>query len=138
LRQNAGTTQVNNITSDGKATGKLQDVNVASDGTLSAVFDNGSIIGISTLAIASFNNADGLSVSTGGSLSQTFASGGYNLKIPGQGGAGTVASKQLEASNVDLTSEFTGLITTQRAYSASSKIITTADQMLEELINIKR
>jgi flagellar hook protein FlgE len=138
LRQNAGTTQVNNITSDGKATGKLQDVSVASDGTLSAVFDNGSVIGISTLAIASFNNADGLSVSTGGSLSQTFASGGYNLKIPGLGGAGTVASQQLEASNVDLTSEFTGLITTQRAYSASSKIITTADQMLDELINIKR
>ena len=138
LRQNAGTTQVNNITSDGKATGKLQDVNVASNGTLSAVFDNGSVIGISTVAIASFNNADGLSVSSGGSLSQTFASGGYNLKIPGLGGAGTVASKQLEASNVDLTSEFTGLITTQRAYSASSKIITTADQMLDELINIKR
>lgn len=105
---------------------------------MSAVFDNGAVIGIATIAIADFNNADGLSVSSGGSLSQTFASGNFNLKIAGTGGAGAVASRQLEASNVDLTSEFTGLITTQRAYSASSKIITTADQMLDELINIKR
>jgi flagellar hook protein FlgE len=79
-----------------------------------------------------------LSVGSGASLSQTVLSGNFNLKVPGEGGAGVVASKQLESSNVDLTSEFTGLITTQRAYSASSKIITTADQMLDELINIKR
>lgn len=138
LRQNAATTQVNNITTDGKATGNLQGINVDKEGSLSAVFDNGAVIGISTIAIADFNNADGLSVSSGGSLSQTFASGNFNLKIAGTGGAGMVANRQLEASNVDLTSEFTGLITTQRAYSASSKIITTADQMLDELINIKR
>ena len=56
----------------------------------------------------------------------------------GEGGAGVIAPSTLEASTVDLSQEFTGLITTQRAYSASSKIITTADQMLEELLNIKR
>ena len=95
-------------------------------------------MGLATIALATFNNSDGLSVSTGGSLNQTFDSGNFNLKVPGLGGAGIVASRQLEASNVDLTSEFTGLITTQRAYSASSKIITTADQMLDELISIKR
>jgi flagellar hook protein FlgE len=60
------------------------------------------------------------------------------VKQPLLGGAGTIESSALEASTVDLSSEFTGLITTQRAYSASSKIITTADEMLEELINIKR
>jgi flagellar hook protein FlgE len=138
LRQNAAANQVNNVTADGKATGKLQEISVTPDGTLSAVFDNGAIVGIATIAIATFNNADGLSVGSGASLSQTVLSGNFNLKVPGEGGAGVVASKQLESSNVDLTSEFTGLITTQRAYSASSKIITTADQMLDELINIKR
>jgi flagellar hook protein FlgE len=138
LRQIAAANQVNNVTADGKATGKLQEISVTPDGTLSAVFDNGAIVGIATIAIATFNNADGLSVGSGASLSQTVLSGNFNLKVPGEGGAGVVASKQLESSNVDLTSEFTGLITTQRAYSASSKIITTADQMLDELINIKR
>jgi flagellar hook protein FlgE len=102
------------------------------------VFDNGAVVGVATIAVATFNNPDGLSVATGGSLSQTISSGSYNLKIPGLGGAGSVAGQQLESSNVDLTSEFTGLITTQRAYSASSKIITTTDQMLDELISIKR
>jgi flagellar hook protein FlgE len=138
FRQNAGVTQVTNVTTDGKATGNLQEIAVDSSGTVSAVFSNGAVVGLSTIALATFNNADGLSVSSGGSLNQTFDSGNFNLKVPGLGGAGNIASRQLEASNVDLTSEFTGLITTQRAYSASSKIITTADQMLDELISIKR
>jgi flagellar hook protein FlgE len=60
------------------------------------------------------------------------------IKEAGVGGAGKIAPSSLEASTVDLSAEFTGLIQTQKAYSASSKIITTADQMLEELINIKR
>ena len=74
----------------------------------------------------------------GNAYSVSQASGTYNLKAPGSGGAGFIGASQLEASTVDLSTEFTGLITTQRAYSASSKIITTADQMLEELLMIKR
>ena len=64
--------------------------------------------------------------------------GTMTLKTAGAGGAGKISPSSLEASTVDLSSEFTGLITTQKAYSASSKIITTADQMLDELINIIR
>jgi flagellar hook protein FlgE len=60
------------------------------------------------------------------------------VKQPGLGGSGKISPSSLEASTVDLSAEFTGLITTQRAYSASSKIITTADQMLDELIQMKR
>jgi flagellar hook protein FlgE len=60
------------------------------------------------------------------------------IKEAGVGGAGQVSPSSLESSTVDLSSEFTGLISTQKAYSASSKIITTADQMLDELINIIR
>ena len=65
-------------------------------------------------------------------------SGQVSLKIPGEGGAGTIDGGALEASTVDLSTEFTSLITTQRAYSASSKIITTADQMMQELLDTIR
>ena len=75
---------------------------------------------------------------SGNAYAVSLESGTFNLKAAGTGGAGTIAAQQLESSTVDLSAEFTGLITTQRAYSASSKIITTADEMLAELINIKR
>ena len=65
-------------------------------------------------------------------------SGAFTLSAPGLGTAGNIASSTLESSNVDLATEFTSLITTQRAYSASSKIITTADEMLDEAIRMKR
>jgi flagellar hook protein FlgE len=66
------------------------------------------------------------------------ASGNFTLKSPGQGGAGVISPSSLESSTVDLSKEFTDLITTQQAYSASSKIITTADQMVQDLLNIIR
>ena len=90
------------------------------------------------MAIATFANPDGLRSANGNSYRVTQDSGTYSLKGAGTGGAGAIAPSTLEASTVDLSSEFTGLIITQRAYSASSKIISTADQMLEELLSIKR
>ena len=66
------------------------------------------------------------------------ASGTFNLKAANSAGAGKIAPKNLESSTVDLSTEFTNLIVTQRAYSASSKIITTADQMLQDLLSIIR
>ena len=75
---------------------------------------------------------------SGNAYRPTIQSGEFVLKEPTVAGAGQIAASTLEASTVDLSAEFTGLISTQKAYSASSKIITTADQMLEELINIKR
>ncbi len=90
------------------------------------------------MAIATFPNPDGLKPLSGNSYRVSLNSGTYNLKAPGTGGAGNLSPSTLEASTVDMSTEFAGLITTQRAYSASSKIITTADQMLQELIDIKR
>ena len=74
----------------------------------------------------------------GGAFRTTLQSGLYNINSANAGGAGRIVSGALEASNVDLAAEFTSLITTQRAYSASSRIITTADEMLEELLRVKR
>jgi flagellar hook protein FlgE len=113
-------------------------VSVDDSGNVTAVFANGSTRKIAQLAIATFTNPDGLSPISGDAFGQTMASGAYSLKAAGTGGAGKISPSSLEASTVDLSTEFTGLITTQRAYSASSKIITTADQMLEQLLAIKQ
>ena len=126
------------ITTNGTAFGNLTNIQIDKSGFVTAVFDNGVTRKIAQVAIATFPNPDGLSAVTGDAFRVTQDSGTYNLKAPGTGGAGLIDPSTLEASTVDLSSEFTGLITTQRAYSASSKIITTADQMLQDLLNIIR
>jgi flagellar hook protein FlgE len=126
------------ITTNGTAFGNLTNIQIDKSGFVTAVFDNGVTRKIAQVAVATFPNPDGLSAVTGDSFRVTQDSGTYNLKAPGTGGAGLVDPSTLESSTVDLSSEFTGLITTQRAYSASSKIITTADQMLQDLLNIIR
>ena len=129
---------VQSVNTNGTAFGNLTNIEVDEDGYVSAIFDNGVTRRIAQVAVATFSNPNGLKGVNGNAYRVTNESGTYSLKAPGQGGAGSLAPSTLEASTVDLSTEFTGLITTQRAYSASSKIITTADQMLEELLNIKR
>ncbi|MEH0196992.1 flagellar hook protein FlgE [Caulobacter sp. CCNWLY153] len=129
---------VQSVNTNGTAFGNLTNIEVDEDGYVSAIFDNGVTRRIAQVAIATFSNPNGLKGVNGNAYRVTNESGTYSLKTPGQGGAGSLAPSTLEASTVDLSTEFTGLITTQRAYSASSKIITTADQMLEELLSIKR
>lgn len=129
---------VQSVATNGTAFGNLTNIEIDERGFVTAIFDNGISRQIAQVAIATFPNADGLTPVSGNAYRVSQQSGTYNFKTPGAGGAGFISPSTLEASTVDLSSEFTGLITTQRAYSASSKIITTADQMLEELLNIKR
>lgn len=138
LTQLSGASTINKVTVDGTPFGSLSGVSVDDAGMVTAIFANGSTRKIAQLAIATFTNPDGLSSTSGDSFSQTGDSGAYSLKAAGTGGAGKISPSSLESSTVDLSTEFTGLITTQRAYSASSKIITTADQMLEQLLSIKQ
>ncbi|MGD2132886.1 MAG: flagellar hook protein FlgE [Maricaulaceae bacterium] len=123
---------------DGAVFGNLSGVEVDDRGFVVARFNNGVIRPVYQLPLATFINPNGLKADTGGSYRVSTDSGAFTLQQAGQGGAGIFASQALEASNVDLATEFTGLITTQRAYSAASKIIMTADEMLDELIRIKR
>jgi flagellar hook protein FlgE len=132
------TASTQSVITNGTAFGGLAGIEVAEDGTVTANFDNGLSRRIAKVAVATFANPDGLAGVSGNAYRASLASGPYNLKSPGEAGAGKISPSTLESSTVDLSSEFTGLITTQRAYSASSKIITTADQMLEELLSIKR
>lgn len=129
---------VQSVNTNGTAFGNLTSISVDEQGYVSAIFDNGVTRRIAQVAVATFSNPNGLKAVNGNAYRVTNESGTYSLKAPSTGGAGALAPSTLEASTVDLSTEFTGLITTQRAYSASSKIITTADQMLEELLNIKR
>ncbi len=138
LSQFSSKSVVSSITTNGTSFGNLDGISIDDQGFVTASYDNGVTRQIAQVATATFLNPDGLRSVTGDAYRVTIESGAYNLKTPGSGGAGGITSAALEASTVDLSSEFTGLITTQRAYSASSKIITTADQMLQELIDIKR
>ncbi|HEX4713178.1 flagellar hook protein FlgE [Phenylobacterium sp.] len=136
--QLASASTVTSVSSNGASAGNIVGVQVGTDGVVSAVFDNSQVRKIAQVAIATFPNANGLQATNGNAYTATLASGQMTLKAPGAGGAGKISPSSLEASTVDLSTEFTGLITTQKAYSASSKIITTADTMLDELINIIR
>jgi flagellar hook protein FlgE len=129
---------VQSVNTNGVPFGNLSSINIDKEGFVTAEFDNGVTRKIAQVALATFGNTDELTAVSGNAYRVSLESGTYNLKPPGQGGAGSIAAQALESSTVDLSTEFTGLITTQRAYSASSKIITTADEMLEELLRIKR
>lgn len=129
---------VDSVLTNGTAFGVLSSIDIDEQGFVTASFDNGVTRRIAQVALATFPSPDSLTSTTGNAFNVSQSSGTYNLKPPGTGGAGMIGASQLEASTVDLSTEFTGLITTQRAYSASSKIITTADEMLAELISIKR
>lgn len=125
-------------TVNGSPFGDLSSIDIDQNGFVIAQFNNGVVKPVYQVPIATFINPNGLAPQNGGAFNTTAESGAFTMKEPGTGGAGLIAPKSLESSNVDLASEFTGLITTQRAYSAASKIITTADEMMEELIRMKR
>ena len=138
LTQASAKNQTQSITTNGTMFGNLSGIDIDSNGYITAAYDNGVTKAIGQVAIATFPNVDGLTAKSGDVYAVSLASGTYNLKPPGTGGAGQISPSTLESSKVDLSQEFSGLIITQRAYSASSKIITTADQMLQDLIDLKR
>ena len=123
---------------DGAPYGSLTAVSVDEEGYVSALFDNGIQRRVFKIPIATFVNPDALAPIAGNAYQLTDESGIASVLEANTGGAGTIASNALEGSTVDLAKEFSDLITTQRAYSAATRIITTADQMLQELMQIKQ
>jgi flagellar hook protein FlgE len=128
-----GTSQI-----DGTPFGSLASVDVDDDGFVTAIFTNGLTRRIYQIPLATFGNVDGLVPEHGGVYRLGPGAGALSMRGAGISGAGNIKSRALESSTVDLAEEFSNLIMTQRAYSASSKIITTADEMLDELIRLKR
>lgn len=123
----------NYINQDGAKFGSYTGVSIREDGVVTALFDNGETRPIAILPLATFANADGMEALTGNTWIETDASGQAMLRQAGTNGAGEITAYSVESSNVDLATEFSNMIVTQRAYSAATKIITTADEMLDEL-----
>lgn len=126
------------INQDGVRFGYKTGVAVDKDGVVRAVFDNGQRLAVARVAIVAFADPNKLDARSGNLYAQTDASGSPTTNFSGIGGAGTIQSNALEGSTVDLAEEFTDMIVTQRNYSANSKTITTSDEMLQEIINLKR
>jgi len=123
---------------DGYGPGDLTGVAVDTSGTITGSFSNGQSRKLAQLALATFANPSGL-MKVGNNLFQpTNNSGVADTGIPGLGGRGTIKPETLEMSNVDLSQEFVDMIITQRGFQANSRVITTSDQILEELVNLRR
>lgn len=120
---------------DGTGIGELQRVEFDNNGVMFGFFTNGDTVPLAHLAVATFDNNQGLKQSSSGFFIPTNASGAAELEAAGNT---LILSGTLETSNVDIAEEFTSLIIHQRGYQSNSKTITTSDQMLQEVINLKR
>lgn len=126
------------LSRDGSPLGTLTNFAVGADGTIVGSFDNGLTRTIGQVAIAAFANPAGL-IDAGQNLFQVGAnSGNPNTVVPGEGGTGGIVAGSLELSNVDLSNEFINLILASTGYSASSRVISTSDQLLQQLLTIGR
>lgn len=134
----AGLTTASVTNQNGRDAGTLQTFTLSPDGTLVGSFSNGASQAIGQIALATFVNPSGLQKAGSSSYTSTFNSGTALLGIAGQSGMGSLSSGALEMSNVDLSQEFTNLIVAQRGFQANARIITTSDDVLQELTNLKR
>ncbi len=123
---------------NGYGAGDLEGVNVDVDGVITGSYSNGQLIPLYRVGLAKFQNVQGLFKEGGNLYSETRQSGSAITNRPGTNGLGSIAPNALEQSNVDIANELVKMITTQRGFQANSKVITVTDQMLAELINIKR
>jgi flagellar hook protein FlgE len=139
-----GTTQfgspsaISGQSQDGYTSGDLSSVKIDGDGVVSGVYSNGQTLAAGKLAIAKFRTNEGLAKAGQNLWAATNESGAAGIGVIGTGGRGSIVSGALEQSNVDVAEQFVDLITHQRAFQANSKVITTADQMLQELMTIKQ
>ncbi|MCP4748697.1 MAG: flagellar hook protein FlgE [Desulfobacteraceae bacterium] len=125
-------------TQNGYPSGLLQGIGVDEDGIFTALYSNGTMLNFAQVALADFASYTGLAKQGGNLFVSSLASGQPSITMPNTAGVGAIAPSSLEMSNVDLATEFVELITSQRAFQANSKVITTSDEVLTELINIKR
>lgn len=138
LRQFEGESGAAALTQTGSAMGTLQSFTIGGDGVVNGVFSNGRTRPLGQIALANFTNPGGLEKAGDSTFRATVNSGNAQVGAPGGGGRGTILASTLEMSNVDLAAEFTNLIIAQRGYQANSRVITSSDELLQELVNLKR
>lgn len=138
LTQYGGTTLVSWNSQDGFAAGSLETFNIDDHGIITGVYSNGQYQVLGQMALALFANPEGLTRAANNMFAETTNSGTAQIGEAGTGGRGAVKGTSLEMSNVDLAREFTDMIVTQRGFQANSRVITAADEMLQELLALKR
>ncbi len=138
ITQTSGTSTISPQSQDGYASGSMNGITIDQGGNIQATFSNGQTATLGQVDIATFNNPTGLTT-TGGSLFSASANSGSATITPAGGASNsTIVSGSLEESNVDLAQEFTNMITAQRGFQASARVITVADQFLDEIVSLKR
>jgi flagellar hook protein FlgE len=123
---------------DGSAAGSLEQFQINLDGTITGIFSNSQKKTLGQIALANFNNPSGLNKIGATAFTDTTNSGLPQVGTAGTGGRGQLLGSALEMSNVDLAQEFTNMIIAQRGFQANSRVITTSDQMLQDLVDLKR
>jgi len=129
----AGAATINNISQNGFSAGQLQSVAVNNSGLVVGTFSNGQNIDLAQVTLSHFNGTNYLKALDGGAYAATDLSGQAIT-----GASGTISGSSLEGSNTDIADEFTKLIVTQQAYSANTKVITTANDMVQSLLSVLR
>ena len=138
ITQLVGETSAQCISQDGLPVGALQSFSIDEKGIITGIYSNGMAEKLAQLALASFTNPGGLSKLGGNLYLPSPNSGSPIIKPPNIGANGTLAAGFLEMSNVDLAEEFANLIVTQRSFQANSRVVTTADEMLQDVLTLKR
>ncbi|NLO65643.1 MAG: flagellar hook-basal body complex protein, partial [Firmicutes bacterium] len=126
------------LSQDGYQNGALESYAIDQNGIIVGSFSNGLTRNLGQIALARFTNPAGLERIGSTMFIETPNSGTAQIEAAGQPGYGTISPSSLEMSNVDLSEEFTEMIITQRGFQANSRIITSSDEMLQELVNLKR
>jgi flagellar hook protein FlgE len=134
----AAPSQTSSLTQNGAAAGSVSGISIDADGQIVATIGAGQTVVLGQLALANFNNPGGLMKLGSNAYGESAAAGIANVGVAGTGGRGTLIGSSLEQSNVDMAKEFTQMILAQRGYQANSKSITTADQLLQETLNLKQ
>jgi len=134
----AGPSATSSVTQNGSAAGTINSISINSEGEILATFGTGSSVSVGQLAMANFNNPQGLVKLGSNRFGESASAGIPNVGVAGTGGRGSLIGSSLEQSNVDIAQEFTQMILAQRGYQANSKSITVADELLVETLNLKR
>jgi len=138
VTQFAGGSSIAATYQNGSAAGTLQSVRIGTDGVILGAYNNGLVRPIAQVALASFANPEGLERVTGSNWRISTNSGLPQIGVVRTGGRGIIAPGTLEMSNVDLAEEFTNLIRSQRGFQANSRVVTSSDELLQEIVNLKR
>jgi len=138
ITQTEGSSSITPRDQDGYASGSLSNVTIDQNGRIQGTFSNGTLIPLGQIIVAEFNNPQGLVRQGDNMFNVSDNSGSAALLIPGVSSQAKILSGSLEQSNVDLADEFTKMITAQRGFQANAKVITTSDEFLNEVVNLKR